>query len=77
MIQLGQCAGCQHDTFVLRGETAYSLTLDASGELLDRSASDAFDGGIECASCGTICEDVHLLPKDLVSSLEDELFGAS
>ncbi len=75
MTKLGQCAGCQNDTFVLRGETAYSLTLDASGEVLDRSASDAFDGDIECVSCGEAHKKLDDLSREDLSFIENELFG--
>ena len=75
MIELGACAGCQNDTFVLRGETSYSLTLDASGEVLDRSASDAFDGDVECLSCGETHKKLDDLSKEDSSFVENQLFG--
>lgn len=75
MFELDRCATCKNDTFVVRGETTYSLTLDAAGKVLDRSASDAFDGDIECLSCGEIHKKLDTLSKEDSSFVENELFG--
>lgn len=75
MIELGACAKCKERTFVVRGESHLSLVLDSDGEVVERAASDGFDGDVECVSCGETHKKLGDLSKEDAAFIEGELFA--